>query len=421
MNILIKNIKQLLQVREESHFLKGKAMGDLPLIENAWLAIEEDRIIAYGAMSDFPGINNWKELRVIDAEGRIVGPSWVDSHTHLIFAGTRQGEFVDRIKGLSYEEIAARGGGIINSVLKLRETPEEDLFEQASLRLEALIKMGTGAIEIKSGYGLNLEAELKMLRVIRRLKEAYPIPIKSSLLAAHALAPEYQGRVGAYIEYIINEILPVVAKEGLADYVDIFCERAYFNHLHTSSLLEAASHYGMRGKIHVNQFSSIQGIRSAVQHNALSVDHLEVMEESDFDDLLDSNCIPVALPGCSFFINIPYTPAREMIDRGLGLALASDYNPGSTPSGNMNFVNALACIKMKMTPEEVVNASTINAACALELEHELGSITVGKKANIFITKKIPDYSYMMYAYGEHAIDQIILNGEIQNDYAETTY
>jgi imidazolonepropionase len=419
-NILIKNIKQLIQVSETSALVKGAAMKQLPIIEDAWLAIEGDKIIGFGEMSSFPGISNWKDLQVIDADGRVVGPSWIDSHTHLVYAGTRQSEFVDRIKGLSYEEIAAKGGGIINSALKLRETSEDELYEQASNRLLELIQLGTGAIEIKSGYGLDLESELKILKVVKRLKENFNLPIKASLLAAHAVPLEFKGDADKYIAYVCEEILPAAKAKDLLDYVDIFCERNYFSAEHTAQLLEAAKALGVKAKIHVNQFSSIGGVQVACEHGALSVDHLEVLEEHDIESLKNSDCIPVALPGCSFFISIPYTPARKLIDVGLGLALASDYNPGSSPSGNMNLVNALACIKMNMSPEEVVNASTINAACALELSDELGSIAVGKKANLFVTKKIPDYSFMMYSYGQHYLDQIILNGEIQKQNGQTT-
>ncbi len=387
-------------------------MAELPILEDAWLAIEDDRIIGFGEMIDFPGITNWKDLHVIDAEGKVVCPSWIDAHTHLVYAGTRQSEFVDRIKGLSYEEISEKGGGITNSALKLRESSEDELYAQASSRLEALMQIGTGVLEIKSGYGLDLASELKMLRVARRLNEEYPVRIKNSLLAAHAVPPEFKGKPDAYIEYVIAEILPAAIEADQLDYIDIFCERSYFSAEHTDLLLSAAAAHGIRAKIHVNQFSSLGGVEVATKHNALSVDHLEVLEESDLQALKTSNTIPVALPGCSFFINIPYTPARKIIDEGLGLVLASDYNPGSTPSGNMNLVNSLACIKMNMTPEEVVNASTINAANALELEEEYGSIAVGKKANIFITESIPDYSFMMYSYGEDHIEQIIINGQI---------
>lgn len=411
-NILIKNIKQLLQVKENQELLKGAQMSELPMLENAWLAIEDDRIIAYGSMEDFPGITNWKGLHVFDAEGKVVCPSWIDSHTHIVYAGTRQGEFVDRIKGLSYEDIAAKGGGILNSALRLRETSEEELYDQASKRLTALLSMGTGAIEIKSGYGLDKESELKMLRVIHRLKSNFPIPIKANLLAAHAVPPEFKGDPDGYIDHIVSDILPEAHEQGLIDYVDIFCERGYFDTRHTTRLLDAASNLGVRAKIHVNQFSSSGGVKVAVDHNALSVDHLEVLEDSDIEALKNSSTIPVALPGCSLFISIPYTPARKIIDSGLPLVLASDYNPGSTPSGNMNLVNSLASIKMNMTPAEVINASTLNAAYALELEKDYGSISIGKKANLFITEKIPDYSFLMYSYGENHIEEIILNGEI---------
>jgi imidazolonepropionase len=386
-NTLIKNIKQLIQVRPQNHLLlKGKDMAVLPVIENAFLTFDQGIITSYGDMSNCPKEEIFDE--VIDAKGKLVLPTWVDSHTHLVFAKNRADEFVDRIKGLSYEEIANKGGGILNSAKKLNEISVDQLFEDAKQRLENLIKQGTGAIEIKSGYGLTLAGERKMLRVIKRLKQAFDIPIKATFLGAHAFPIEFRQNQEGYIKEIIEVMLPAITEEKLVDYVDVFLETNYFNNEQTAKILQAAQKYGLKAKIHVNQFTAIGGIKTAVDHQALTVDHLEVVSPDDIEILKKSNTIPVALPSCSFFIQIPYTPARELINYGLPLALASDFNPGTTPSGNMHFVVALACIQMKMTPEEAINAATLNAAYAMEVHQEVGSITTGKKANLILTKPL---------------------------------
>jgi len=407
--LLIKNIKGLVQVREETpELLRGKALAELPVLENAWLAAEDGVIVGYGLMEDWGGISDWTDLEIIDASGKYVLPAWVDSHTHLVFAATREEEFVDRIKGLTYEEIADKGGGILNSANKLAGMSEDELYQSTYKRLQQVISMGTGAIEIKSGYGLSLDAELKMLRVIKRLKENSPIPIKSTFLGAHAFPKEFKENRKGYIDLIINEMLPVISSEKLADYIDAFCESNYFSVEETKQILEAGATHGLKSKIHVNQFNSIGGIEMAVEQNALSVDHLEVVNNHDVEVLSNSNTIATLLPSCSFFIKIPYSPARKLIDSNVAVALATDYNPGSTPSGNMNFVNSLACIHLNMTPEEVINASTINAAYALELQDEVGSITIGKKANLIITKEIPSLAYLPYSFGENLVERVIV-------------
>lgn len=410
MKLLFTNIKELLQVRETSVAkLSGKEMNSLPTLKDAWLLIEDEKISDYGEMKDLP------ELSVdntIDLTGKMVLPSWCDSHTHIVYAGNREQEFGQRISGLSYEEIANNGGGILNSAKTLQNTSEEDLYLQSAKRLEEVIQQGTGAVEIKSGYGLTKEAELKMLRVIKRLKEKYELPIKSTFLGAHALPLEYKGRQNEYIDHVIQEILPAVAKENLADYIDIFCEQGYFTVEDTKKLLKAAAKYNLRPKIHVNQFNAIGGVKAGVDNNALSVDHLEEMREDDILALRNSDTMPVALPGCSLFLSIPYTPARMIIDANLPLALATDFNPGSAPSGNMNLVVSLACIKMKMTPEEAINAATINGAYAMDLSDKVGSITKGKLANLIITKEIPSYTYIPYAFGSDPIEAIYINGKL---------
>ncbi len=386
-------------------------MAELGVIEDAWLAVEDGKIADYGPMDNFPGVTDWSGLELVDAENRVVLPCWADSHTHIVYAGNRQDEYVDRIKGLSYEEIAAKGGGIINSAVNLRNTSEEDLWSQAQKRVEEVIQLGTGALEIKSGYGLDLDSELKMLRVIKKLKETNDIPIKATLLAAHAVPPEFKGNTDAYIEYVIEEIIPAVAEENLADYIDVFCERNYFDAEHTKLIIKAGAQHGLKAKIHVNQFSSIGGVQEAVKHGALSVDHLEVMEDIDYKSLKNSNLIPVGLPACSLFLSIPYTPGRELIDTGTTLALATDFNPGSSPTGNMNLVVALACMKMNLLPEEAINAATIVGAAAMELESKLGSITIGKRANLILTKEIPNFNYLPYAFGSNFIDRVFINGK----------
>lgn len=410
--LLIKNIKSLVQVEENPvEKICGKDLSKLNTMENAWLAIEEDRIIAFGSMENWGGITDWSDLEVIDATDRIVMPTFCDSHTHLVFATSREEEFVDRIKGLSYEEIAAKGGGILNSAQKLQNLSENELFDAALTRLNEVIKTGTGAIEIKSGYGLNVESELKMLRVIKRLKAVGTAEIKATFLGAHALPQAYKSDRKQYIDLIINEMLPVIHKEHLADYIDVFCEKNYFTPEETDLILKAGINIGLIPKIHVNQFNSIGGIQVGITNKALSVDHLEVMTEKDIADLAASDTMPTLLPSCSFFLNIPYAPARTLIENNLPVCLASDYNPGSTPSGNMPFVLSLACIKMKMTPEEAINAATINGAYAMGLEKNLGSICVGKKANLIITKPIPSYNHIPYAFGNNPVATVILNGK----------
>lgn len=410
MSILLTNIKQLLQVRDNAPtYLSGKEMKNLPVLENAWVWLENNAIKDYGTMDALPEI---KASETIDCTGRVVMPSWVDSHSHLVFAGTREQEFVDRINGLSYQEIAERGGGILNSAKRVQEATEESLYEQSAKRLEELIQLGTGAIEIKSGYGLTTDAEMKMLRVAKQLGENYPVTIKTTFLGAHAVPATYKDDKAGYMKLIIDEMLPKIAEEGLADYVDIFCEKGFFSVEDTEQLLEAAKEYNLTPKIHVNQFNAIGGIPVAVKHNALSVDHLEVITDEDIEALRDSGTMPVALPTCSFFISIPYANGRKIIDAGLPLAIASDLNPGTTPSGNMNFVMATACIKLRLTPEESINAATINGAYAMGLSETHGSITKGKKANLIITKEISSYNYMPYAFGSNLVDKVILNGKL---------
>lgn len=408
-NLLIKNIKGLAGILENnSGPLRGKDLGKLEVLENAFLAIEDGKISMYGSMNDLHGISDWTNLQVIDAEGKYVLPAFVDSHTHLVFAKNREDEFVDRIKGLSYEEIGAKGGGILNSARKLADMPEEQLVKDALKRLELVKSMGTGAIEIKSGYGLSVEAELKMLRVIKKLKELSDITIKATFLGAHAFPANYKERQDEYVDQVINEMLPKVVEEGLADYIDVFCERNYFTAEQLDRILEAGVKFGLKPKIHVNQFSVMGGVGIGVKYNAVSVDHLEELADDDVKALSGSSTIATALPMCSFFLTIPYTPIRQLIDNNVAVNLASDFNPGSTPSGNMQFVNALACIKMKMTPEEAINSTTINAAYAMEVGDELGSITVGKKANLIITKEIPSLEYIPYSFGEQLVEQTIL-------------
>lgn len=409
MTLLLTNIKELLQVREQNIAkVSGIEMKKLPTIKNAWLFIKDDKIADFGSMESLPQINADK---TIDATGKIVLPTWCDSHTHIVYAGNREQEFADRINGLSYEEIANRGGGILNSAKTLQETSEEEIYAQSAKRLEEVMRLGTGAVEIKSGYGLTEEAELKMLRVIKKLKENYDLPVKSTFLGAHAIPKEYKNDPAAYMDLVIEEILPKVAEQGLAEYIDIFCEQGYFTVDNTNKLLSAAKKYGLKPKIHVNQFNSIGGVQAGVENHALSVDHLEVMTEEDIEVLKGSQTMPVALPSCSLFLSIPYTPAREIIDAGLPLALATDFNPGSTPSGNMNLVVSLACIKMKMTPEEAINAATINGAYAMDLSKTHGSITKGKQANFIVTTEIPSYTFLPYAFGTNSIESVFINGK----------
>jgi len=410
MKILIKNIKELLQVREENiDKVSGAEMAVLPKIDNAFLVLEDETITDFGTMNNCPD-GNYDQI--IDATGKVVLPTWVDSHTHIVYAGNRVQEFVDRINGLSYEEIANRGGGILNSAKKLNETSEEEIYNQSKARLEEVMQQGTGAVEIKSGYGLTVEGELKMLRVIKKLAENYPIKIKATFLGAHAFPTEYKENHSAYIDLIINEMLPKIAAENLADYIDAFLETGYFSIEETERIMEAGKRYGLIPKIHVNQFTAINGIEACVKHGALSVDHLEIVTDEDIEVLKGSVTMPVALPSCSYFISIPYTPARKMMTAGLPLALATDFNPGTTPSGNMNFVVATACIKMKMTPEEAINAATINGAYAMGISDTHGSITKGKSASVIITKPLTSYYQLPYAFGSNLIEQVIVNGKL---------
>ena len=408
MKSLFINIKELIQVRDQSiRKVSGSEMAILPTIKNAYLIIEDDLILDFGEMTDLP---NGDYVHTIDVDGKIILPTWCDSHTHIVYAGNRVQEFVDRINGMSYEQIFNRGGGILNSAKKVQETSFDDIYNQSKNRLEEIIKQGTGAVEIKSGYGLTVDAEIKMLRVIKELSENYPITIKVTFLGAHAFPLEYKDNQNGYIDLVIKEMIPKIAKEKLAEFIDVFCEKGYFSVEQTDQILEAGIKHGLIPKIHVNQFYAIGGINIGVKHKALSVDHLEVLTKGDIEILKNSETMPVALPSCSYFLGIPYTPAREFISAGLPLALASDFNPGSTPSGNMNFVVATACIKMKMTPEEAINAATINGAYAMGISETHGSITIGKKANFIITKPISSYYEIPYAFGSNLIESVFIDG-----------
>jgi imidazolonepropionase len=409
MKTLFFNIKELLQIRDKSILkVSGAEMKTLPSIKNAFLMIDNDRIAEYGSMDN---LDHYDADRVIDARGQIILPAWCDSHTHIVYAGNREEEFVDRINGLSYEEIASKGGGILNSAKKLQESSEQELFEQASKRLEEIMKLGTGAVEIKSGYGMTPESEIKMLKVIRTLANSYPLSIKATFLGAHAIPLKFKDNPDAYVDQICRNMIPKVAEQNLADYIDVFCEKGYFSAEQTDKILKTGKKYKLIPKIHVNQFNSIGGVQVGVANEALSVDHLEIMTPEDIESLKGSETMPVALPSCSYFLSIPYTPARKIIDKGLPLALATDFNPGSTPSGNMNFVVATACIKMNMNPEEAINAATINGAYAMGLSRSHGSITKGKMANLIITKDIPSYHFIAYAFGSNVIDKVMINGE----------
>lgn len=409
--LLIKNIKTLVQVREADCLkVSGVDMKELPCIENAWMAVDNGIIADYGSMDDFPGIEDWKGLEIIDCEGKLILPCYADSHTHIVYAGNREAEFVDRINGLTYEEIFTRGGGILNSAKKLAEATEDELFEQAMVRLKEVIRQGTGSIEIKSGYGLSVESELKMLRVIKRIKDLNLIPVKATFLGAHALPLKYKNDKQGYIDLIINEMLPKIAAEKLADYIDVFCEQNYFTYEETKHILAAGKKQGLVPKVHAEQMSHTGGIKAGVECGAISVDHLEFCDDSDITLLKQSHTMATVLPGAAFFLGLPLPPARQMIDAGLPIAFASDFNPGSCPSGNMNFMMSLGCIQYKLTPEEVINACTINSAYAMHLSHEVGSITIGKKANFFITKPISSYAFIPYAFGSHLIESVYLSG-----------
>lgn len=410
--MLITHIKGLVGIHpKEKLSLRGQEMANLPVLENAWLLLEDGLIKDFGSMETLPETMSSIQP-ALNAEGRYVFPSWCDSHTHIVFAAPREEEFAMKIAGKSYEEIAAAGGGILNSANKLQNASEEELFQSASLRLRDMIRQGTGAVEIKSGYGLSVESELKMLRVIRRLKEAFPIPIKATLLAAHAYPQHYKNDHVGYIRLIIEELLPLVAQEQLADYMDVFCEHGFFSVSETDELLSAAAQYHLKPKIHANQLSVSGAVQIGVQHEAISVDHLEETDGSVLACLSSSNTIATLLPSCSFYLGIPFANARGLMTANAFVALATDYNPGSTPSGNMNFVVSLGCIKLKMKPEEAINASTLNGAAAMELSHEVGSIAIGKKANLFITRPMPSIAFLPYSFGQSQIETVILNGAV---------
>ena len=415
MKTLILNIKQLVQTElSPRKWVAGKDMARLGILENAYLLVEEDKIAGFGKMEDlnreavYAGGDIVKE---IDATGRLVMPSYCDSHTHLVYAGSREIEYIDKIRGLSYEEIAKRGGGILNSCERIRKASEEELFDAAYDRIQEIAGFGTGAVEIKSGYGLDTESELKMLRVIRRLKAETPLLIKSTFLGAHAVPLEYKGRQTEYVDLIINEMIPMVAAEELADYIDVFCDKGFFTVEDTDRMLNAGMKYGLRAKIHANELDYSGGVQVGVKYNAISVDHLECMGEEEIACLLESETMPTVLPGAAFFLNMPYSPVRKMIQAGLPVALASDYNPGSSPSGNMKFIMSLGCINYKMLPEEVINATTLISAYAMGVEEEAGSIAVGKLANFYITTPISGIEYLPYAYTADLIEAIFLKGE----------
>jgi imidazolonepropionase len=408
--MLLINIKELSGIQPEGKLrLQGAEMAEMQSIKNAWLKIVDGKIAGFGSMQNLPTTNSG--LPSTDCSGRFVIPAWCDSHTHLVFAAPREEEFVMKIQGKTYEEIAAAGGGILNSARKLANTSEDELYESASKRLEEVMSLGTGAIEIKSGYGLSYDAELKMLRVIRKLKQTYPLPIKSTFLGAHAFPQEFKQNHEGYIDLLINQLLPKIADEGLADYIDAFCEQGYFSIAETERIIDAGAKYGLKAKIHTNQFTSTGATEACVKKGALSVDHLEVIDDTVIESLKGSGTMPTLLPSCSLFINIPFANARGMINAGLGVALASDFNPGTTPTGNMNLVVALACIRMKMLPAEAINAATLNGAYAMGLASTHGSITVGKQANLILTKEIPSLAYLPYAFGSNLVDKVFINGK----------
>lgn len=410
MNTLITHIDRLVNTRTGSPLLRGDALADLPVLEDAFLYIRGDRIADFGPMTEIDRITP-EPRETISAAGASVFPCWCDSHTHMVFAASREQEFVDKIKGLSYEAIAARGGGILNSARKLLETPEPILFDQAWDRLQELMLLGTGAVEIKSGYGLSVDAELKMLRVIASLKNKAPIPVKATFLGAHAYPPAYRDNHAGYLDILENQMLPIIAREGLADYIDVFCEKGFFSAEETERICKAGTAMGLRPRIHTNQFSLSGGVQVGIDNRAISVDHLECMDAPTIDALASSDTIGTLLPTAAFFLRLPMPPAREMIHKGCALALASDYNPGSSPGGNMSLVVSMACIQMRMLPEEAINAATLNGAHAMGLGNELGSITVGKKANLFFTPPIPSVAYLPYAIGSSLVKKVMINGE----------
>ncbi len=409
MSILIRNIKKLVQVEESPRtFVAGKDMAKLNSISEAWLSIESGRIAAFGKMSELD--NALTPDEVIDASGKMVFPSFCDSHTHLVYPASREIEYIDKIKGLSYEEIAKRGGGILNSAKRMQEISEEELFNSAYQRLNEIMYLGTGAVEIKSGYGLNLQSELKMLRVIKKLKASHPLTIKSTFLGAHAIPPAFKSRQSEYVDLVINEMIPQVSAEELADYIDVFCDKGFFTVEDTDRILNAGMKYGLRPKIHANELDYSGGIQVGVKYNALSVDHLEFTDDKEIKSLYGTETMPTVLPGAAFFLGMIHAPVRKMIDAGLPIALASDFNPGSSPSGNMQFILSMGSIVYNMLAEEGINATTINSAYAMGVSEELGSITVGKKANIFITNEIPSIEFMPYAYGSNKVEVVIING-----------
>jgi imidazolonepropionase len=409
--ILFTNIKQLVNVREQWPVLRGKELAELPCISNAYLLIEDDTIVSYGTMEQLGADHRALPTEKIDATGKLVLPAWCDSHTHLVFAASRENEFIDKIKGLSYAEIAARGGGILNSARKLNEATEDELFNLAWKRLEELTQLGTGAIEIKSGYGLTVPGELKMLRVIKKLRERSTVTIKATFLGAHTYPVEYKENHQFYIDQIIQEMLPVIAAEKLADYIDVFCETGFFSAAETEMICKAGMQYGLKPKIHANQLNLSGGVQTGVALGAVSVDHLETMDEAAIKALAGSSTIGTLLPTAAFFLRMPFQPARALIDAGCAIALASDFNPGSSPSGNMNLVVNMSCIQMKMLPEEAINAATLNGAWAMECADQLGSISRGKKANLMLTKPVPSLAYLPYAIGSNLIDGVMIKGK----------
>ncbi len=414
MTTLITNIKQLVNVRSETHLLRGKELADLPCINDAYLVIEDGVIAEYGSQAAVGSRQlavASRQSEMIDARGQFVLPAWCDSHTHIVFAGSREAEFVDKLKGLSYAQIAAKGGGILSSAKKLNETSEDALFNQSWKRLEEVSKLGTGAIEIKSGYGLTVEGELKMLRVIKKLKEKSRLSIKATFLGAHTYPLDYKDNHKGYIDLITNEMLPVISREKLADYIDVFCEKGFFSPEETETICKAGMQYGLKPKIHANQLSLSGAVQAGIKLGAISVDHLETMDSEAIAKLSNSGTMGVLLPTAAFFLRMPFQPARELIDAGCAIALASDYNPGSSPSGNMNLVIAMSCIQMKMLPEETINAATINGAQAIELGGEAGSISIGKKANLIFIKPIPSIAYLPYAFGSNLIERVMIEGE----------
>jgi len=411
MEILIKNIKGLIQIEKSPvRHRSGPAMSDLQTISNAWLHIKDGLIESFGEMDTCPG--DIKGAEIIDAIGRFVFPSYCDSHTHIVYAGSREIEYIDKIRGLSYEEIAKRGGGILNSAKLLQKTPEDEIYEQSMVRINEIISLGTGAVEIKSGYGLTTESELKMLRVIKRIKENTPLTVKTTFLGAHSVPEEYRSDQSKYVDLVINEMIPAVAAENLADFVDVFCDKGFFTVEETERILAAGIEHGMRPKIHANELAYSGGIQAGTKYKALSVDHLEFTGKEEIKALKNSETMPTLLPGASFFLGMDDPPAREMIESGLPLALATDYNPGSSPSGDMKFIMSLACIKLRLLPEEALNAATLNGAYAMGISDTHGSICKGKVANVYITKEIPSYEFMPYAYGSKLVDNVILNGVI---------